>query len=106
MQQGSLALGLMLFCLAFDLVSLTGVDIFNDRNQIRGQIRCKVNQTDPVTWFKDGVNLTRNINNGEYKEGRDDNNGHPTLEFNFTTDSEGKYSCIDETKPAPLSKLA
>lgn len=102
MQQGSLALGLMLFCLAFDLVSLTEVDIFMDRNQIR----CKVNQTDPVTWFKDGVNLTRNINNGEYKEGRDDNNGRPTLKFNFTTDSEGKYSCIDKTNPSPLSKLA
>ena len=102
MQQGSLALGLMLFCLAFDLVSLTGVEIFMDRNQIR----CKVNQTDPVTWFKDGVNLTRNINNGEYKEGRDDNNDHPTLKFNFTTDSEGKYSCINETKPNTLSKLA
>ena len=99
---GSLALGLMLFCLAFDLASLTGVDIFKDRNQIR----CTVNQTDPVTWFKDGVNLTRNINNGEYKEGRDDKNGHPTLEFDFTTDSEGKYSCIDKATPSNLSKLA
>ena len=99
---GSLALGLMLFCLAFDLVSLTEVDIFNDRNQIR----CKDNQTDPVTWFKDGVNLTRNINNGEYEKGRDTDNGHPTLTFNFTTDSEGKYSCIDKAISSPLSKLA
>ena len=97
---GSLALGLMLFCLAFDLVSLTEVDIF------RNQIRCKDNQTDPVTWFKDGVNLTRNINNGEYEKGRDTDNGHPTLTFNFTTDSEGKYSCIDKAISSPLSKLA
>ena len=102
MQQGSLALGLMLFCLAFDLVSLTGVEIFVDRNQIR----CKDNQTDPVTWFKDGVNLTQNINNGEYEKGRDTDNGHPTLKFNFTTDSEGQYSCIDEANSSTLSKLA
>ena len=102
---GSLALGLMLFCLAFDLVSPTGVTFFSvEENRIR--IRCKDNQTDPVTWFKDGVNLARNINNGEYEKGRDDNNGHPTLTFNFTTDSEGNYSCIDKATPSNLSKLA
>ena len=104
MQQRSLALGLMLFCLAFDLVSLTGVTFVEEENRIR--IRCKDNQTDPVTWFKDGVNLTQNINNGEYEKGRDTDNGHPTLEFDFTTDSEGKYSCIDKATPSTLSKLA
>ena len=101
---GSLALGLMLFCLAFDLVSPTGVTFSVEENRIR--IRCKDNQTDPVTWFKDGVDLTRNITNGEYKKGRDTNNDHPTLEFNFTTDSEGEYSCIDEENRTNISKLA
>ena len=83
---------------SFAFVSSVGVDVLKNKNKIR----CKEVTPSPTTWWKDGEVI--DTGNDKYQQIRGDS-GSYCLTFNFTTDDEGNYSCIDDSDATQLSKL-
>ena len=83
---------------SFAFVSSVGVEVL----YLENKIRCKGITSDPTKWWKDGEMI--DTGNDKYQQIRGDS-GSYCLTFNFTTDDEGNYSCIDDSDATQLSKL-